>query len=353
MENTKTTNTSTGKEIPTTFSQHQTDQITQKSPIQTRARTRQLHIATLITGEGVHQINTTPHVANVSSTIPRSQSPNMEMESLEVPLSEHQTLMEYSITENSTTPMGNMERRYVHLGPTVTTPTIQQQIADLQRQIHLLSSRNENESNSPAPFVSAGSQVPQTINIVSKEPVFPTLKPRVYTEEEKLTGQANFSKWRRMMLRDLRMSNLMPFIESPLTKKTSWTESTRLQGDALTQKLLLQAVSPLILAQVCYCKDAFQIWVYLQFAYEDVNALQLNTSVREVDKIVPEECLSVHEIFDKLIALQTQLIELGENLPESYWLTEANRLVSNIKVIIIIRIMIMPFPYHPRIIQAI
>ncbi len=309
--------------------QHQVDQGTQKSPITTRARARQLQIATLITSEGVHRINTTPHVAYVPGTVPGSQSPNLEVQPEEIPVSEHQTFTEYVTTDSSTSPIENTERRYVHVGSTVTTPTVQQQIADLQRQVHELASKSENSSTSPPQFLVAGSQVPQTINIVSKEPVFPTLKPRTYTEEEKLIGQVNFHKWKTMMLRDLRMCGLMPFIESPLAKKTSWTESTRLQGDALTQKLLLQAVSSLILAQVCYCKDAFQIWVYLQFAYEDVNALQLNTSVREVDKIIPEECSSVHEIFDKLIALQTQSVELGENLPESYWLTEANRLVSD------------------------
>ncbi len=316
------------KEVSTTPSQNRMNQGMQKSPIQTRARARQLQIATLITGEGVQQINTNPQAVYVPGTAPHPQSPSMDGQSLEMPLMGHRMATDGSTAEDSTTSTRNMERRYVHLGPTVTTPTVQQQIADLQRQVYLLSSRNREGLASPPLVSTLEMQAPQTINIVSKEPVFPTLKPRVYTDGEKLIGQANFPKWRRMMLCDLRMSDLVPFVESPLAKKTTWTESTRLQGDALTQKVLLQSVSPLIWAQVCYCKDAFQIWVYLQFAYEDVNALQLNTSVREVDRIVPEECSSVHEVFDRLIALQTQSVELGENLPESYWLTEANRLVS-------------------------
>ncbi len=132
-----------------------------------------------------------------------------------------------------------------------------------------------------------------------------------------------------MMIRELWISNLLFFVESPLGTLTSWTEITRHQGDALAQKAILQAVAPLVDAQIQYCKNAYEMWNYLKYAYEDVTALQLNTAVREVHQIVPESCESVLEIFDKLVALRTLSIKQGENLPENYWVTEATRLVGH------------------------
>ncbi len=305
-------------------------QMAQNSPIVTRARARQLHLATLYTGEGTQIISTTPEFAYVPGTtphyedsisevnIPITQSPNDITQSTQnIPIGS--TAESYENRENA-------ERRYVHLGPTISPMSVQKQTEDLQQQTRILSAKQKIPTEPETQPVSS----PQAITIVSKEPVFPAPQPRVYKEEEKLQGQSNFHTWKRMILRDLRTSNLMVFIESPLGHKTSWMEATRVQGDALTQKMFLQAVSQLIEAQIYYCKNAFEMWVYIQFAYEDINALQLNTAVREVDKIVPEACSSVHEIFDKLVALQTQSKVLGENLPESYWLTEANRLVSDL-----------------------
>ncbi len=75
------------------------------------------------------------------------------------------------------------------------------------------------------------------------------------------------------------------------------------------------------------------MWIYIKYAYEDITILQLNSAVREVHQIIPESCESVHKIFDKLVALRRASIDMGENLPENYWITEATCLVD---------------PYYPR-----
>ncbi len=136
---------------------------------------------------------------------------------------------------------GNTERRYIHLGPTTTLPNIQQQIEDLQSQVRYLTSL-QNQTQGAA-TTSTVTTAPPVISIVSREPVFPPPQPRIYSEKEKLRGRENYVTWRRMMTRELRMANLLPFVESPLGILTKWTEITRNQGDALAQKAILQAVN--------------------------------------------------------------------------------------------------------------
>ncbi len=162
---------------------------------------------------------------------------------------------------------------------------------------------------------------------MSSEPVFPKPQLRIYAEADKLKGRENYVQWRRMIVRELRMVNLLHFVESSLGIFTKWSKVTRQQGDALAQKVILDSVTPIINAQIQFCKHAYDMWSHIKYAYEDIAILQLNSAIREVHQIIPESCESVHEIFDKLLALRTASIEMGENLPESYWLTEATHLV--------------------------
>ncbi len=87
---------------------------------------------------------------------------------------------------------------------------------------------------------------------------------------------------------------------------------------------------PTVDAQIQFCKNAYDMWTYIKYAYEDRTAQQLNSAVREVHHIAPETCSSVHEVLDKLVALRMASIETGELLPENYWVIEATRLVSDL-----------------------
>ncbi len=160
----------------------------QNSPIQTRARAKQLHAASILWNQGTQGI---PNIAesvndreiithirhkSVENITQRSESPN-----------ETQYIDNIRTDKAKTT---NTDRRFVHIGPTIQTPKVQQQLDDLKNQIRILTSNSQPSKTSPPPTTL--SSTPTAISIVSHEPVFPTPQPKVYAEVEKLRGQSNF-----------------------------------------------------------------------------------------------------------------------------------------------------------------
>ncbi len=235
MDPNYTTNPISGSHQPSALTQQMAMTTALTSPIQTRARAKQMHMAALYTSTGTQLIKTTIEYAYVPETTPRMRyfSPKvitsrMSRRKIIQHPNTHRYLLIITKVEMPTT---NSERRFGHIGPTDQGPSVQRQVEELQRQIQILSSK-QRASNVP-PNVTTATFPPQMVSIVSREPVFPTRQLRTYAEHEKLKGQSNYQTWRRMMLRDLRTSNLIAFIESPIRNKTSWTESTRHHGDAV------------------------------------------------------------------------------------------------------------------------
>ncbi len=306
------------------------------SPIQTRTRTRQLYIATIsqntqslqdITPESSIEIHSGSQSITTEPT--QIQQPHFDIHTLSPTTSPQLRNIESNMeTHDSSAESATDERRFIYLGPTVPIAEMQQQIEELRAQVRYLTSTRSNNSKAIPPVTTP--TAPPVISIVSRKPAFPAPQPRTYTDNEKLRGRENYVSWQRMMLRELRMANLLPFVESPLGVATKWTEITCNQGDALAQKVLLQAVTSTVDAQIQFCKTAYDMWSYLKYAYENRTVQQLNSVVREVHHIESESCNSVYKILDKLVALRTASIELGEVLPENYWVTEATRLICEL-----------------------
>ncbi len=162
------------------------------------------------------------------------------------------------------------------------------------------------------------------------EPKFPRPNLRVYSEYEKLRGRENFVAWRRMLLGDLRTMNLAPFIETELGTNTAWSELSRIHGDALAQRSILSSVSSLIEAQIQFYTTAKQMWTYITESYSDLAQIQFLSVLAKVDMVTLQPGISVHEIFDKLMALRSAAVELGEDIPERYWTTQATKIVYDV-----------------------
>ncbi len=149
-----------------------------------------------------------------------------------------------------------------------------------------------------------------------------------------------------MILRDLRTMNLVPFIESHFASHTMWPELSRTHGDALAQRSLLSSVSSFIKAQIQFYTTAKDMWVYITESYSDIAQIQFVGVLAEVDTLLLGSCSTVHEAFDKLIALCSAAAELGHshlaaNFKEN--LHNENILIFVISIRILIFVMIFQF----------
>ncbi len=297
------------------------------SPIQTRSKTRQTGLSTLLTQTGPHVIYTTPTYAcvPVDSTTKQPQT---------VPTAT-------TVTETADFAEENADRRYVYVGPQTQTTDNEDTMVRLRAEILRLRNKYERntivtQENSPSHVTLQSvpsSIVQQEVSSDQQravEPKFPKPNLRVYSEYEKLRGRENFVAWRRMLLRDLRMMNLAPFIETELGTNTTWSELSRIHGDALAQRSILSSVSSLIEAQIQFYTTAKQMWTYITESYSDLAQIQFLSVLAEVDMVTLQPGTSVHEVFDKLMALRSAAVELGEDMPEKYWTTQATKIVCDV-----------------------
>ncbi len=174
------------------------------SPTQTRARTRQLHVAAVAghadvpVTEGVFIPATQIYVPLTSNV---TSSPNDTPKEITTATTTHSHTSSPSHssatvsveTTSSPNEQDFTERRFIHLGPMIHQPNMQQQIEDLQNQVRYLSSVYQQPSNTTSsPSMSAATPI---ISVVSKEQAFPTPPPppRTYLEGEKLKGRDNYT----------------------------------------------------------------------------------------------------------------------------------------------------------------
>ncbi len=293
------------------------------SPIQTQSPTRQMGVSSLLTQNGTQMIYTTPQFACVPV--------GMSTQSM-VPLPT------VTAVTTTATPTSNVEQRYIHLGASARTPDSDDNVLRLRAEIMRLRNKYERDESTSRSVELVQSEVSSTpsINVQqqvsssqqqSAEPVFPRPNLRTYAEHEKLRGRENFVNWRRMVVRDLRMMNLAPFIETRLGSNTTWSELSRIHGDALAQRSLLSSVSSLIEAQIQFCSAARDMWTYISDSYSDLAQLQFLSVVTEVEMLSLTDGTSVHEVFDKLMALRLAAAELGDDMPERYWVIQATRII--------------------------
>ncbi len=297
------------------------------SPIQTRSKTRQTGLSTLLTQMGPHLIYTTPTYAcvPVDSTTKQTQT---------VPTAT-------TVTATAEFAGENADRRYVYVGPQTQTTDNEDTMFRLRAEILRLRNKYERntivtQENSPSHVTvqSIPSSILQQEGSSEQqravEPKFPRPNLRAYSEYEKLRGRENFVAWRRMLLRDLRMMNLAPFIETELGANTTWSELSRIHGGALAQRSILSSVSSLIEAQIQFYTTAKQMWTYITESYSDLAQIQFLSVLAEVDMVTLQPGTSVHEVFDKLMALRSAAVELSEDMPERYWTTQATKIVYDV-----------------------
>ncbi len=65
------------------------------------------------------------------------------------------------------------------------------------------------------------------------------------------------------------------------------------------------------------------MWTYISESYRDLAQLQFLSVAVEVDTLSLTDGTSVHEVFDKLMALRSAAAELGDDMPERYWVIQA------------------------------
>ncbi len=142
---------------------------------------------------------------------------------------------------------------------------------------------------------------------------------RVFTKEEKLTGNKNFREWASTIITEFQVLGILETVMAEFAATAPWPQHTKLRADAMARSILTQSVNDFIKPQIRDLTSAFQMWTLLYSRYKAVSSFEPHKLVTEIERLTFSEAGSAMALIKKGIMIRDKHLALSGTLTEPYW----------------------------------